>query len=545
MISFEKIIIDDFMSIEHLDFDFKSGVNAVVGQNGAGKTQTLVALLQALFNKNPKSDNDNINETYNKVTENPYTIEVHFVKNENKYIVINDRKSNKITILENDVDISPKGIKNQLIKIENILDMNYKVFSAFYYLSTTTIKNIFDISNSENLIYKFFDIDTIKALDKFLKAKNKELKKDYQLTLATIGSIDKQLRVINDFDIIDKEKLLNQKLLLQEGLLNLQESKEKKKITLLQSQIKSIDDKIIKLREEFLALDNTRKYIKKQINQLKDGVCPVCGSEVIENVNKFNEEYEELLTKMKELSKQKETLLNERQGVEEALKTVQADYEIKEDKMKRELSMIEDKLLMYEKDFEKYQRLQQNIATLEEDKEQLKEKINSIKPQLNFISVALAIIKSNAITQEYLKSFILLLNNKIQELSKLLSFKINIIVYETKGKINFKFIDNEVEKTLNGLSSGEKTRVALVVLFAVLETLQILAQNKLNVIVLDELLGVLDKQGVEMLQKLLDRYRKQMAIYVVLHHEEMPEDYFDTIYKVTKENDLTNIEEKV
>lgn len=545
MISFEKIIIDDFMSIEHLDFDFKSGVNAVVGQNGAGKTQTLVALLQALFNKNPKSDNDNINETYNKVTENPYTIEVYFVKNENKYVVINDRKSNKITILENDVDISPKGIKNQLIKIENILDMNYKVFSAFYYLSTTTIKNIFDISNSENLIYKFFDIDTIKALDKFLKAKNKELKKDYQLTLATIGSIDKQLRVINDFDIIDKEKLLNQKLLLQEGLLNLQESKEKKKITLLQSQIKSIDDKIIKLREEFLALDNTRKYIKKQINQLKDGVCPVCGSEVIENVNKFNEEYEELLTKMKELSKQKEVLLNERQGVEEALKAIQADYEIKEDKMKRELSMIEDKLLMYEKDFEKYQRLQQNIATLEEDKEQLREKINNIKPQLNFISVALAIIKSNAITQEYLKSFILLLNNKIQELSKLLSFKINIIVYETKGKINFKFIDNEVEKTLNGLSSGEKTRVALVVLFAVLETLQILAQNKLNVIVLDELLGVLDKQGVEMLQKLLDRYRKQMAIYVVLHHEEMPEDYFDTIYKVTKENDLTNIEEKV
>ena len=543
MITFEKIIIDDFMSIKHLEFDFKSGNNAVIGQNGAGKTQTLIALLQGLFNKNPKSENDKLEETYNKVTLQPYRIEIHFIKDGFNYVVINDRKANKIMILQDGVDISPKGIKSQLAKIEEILDMNYSVFSAFYYLSTITIRNIFDISNAENLVYKFFDIDTINALNKFLKNKNKEFKKEFQLSMAMLNSIKKQLATIQDFDLVDKDKLINQKLVLQESLLSLQESKDKKKIILLQTQIDTIDKKIAELREQFVSYDNTRKYIKKQLEQLKDGVCPVCGSKVIENVEHLENDYADLLEKQKSLSEQKNDLLDEKEKIKAILIDIRTDYEVKEAKLKRELSMIEDKLLMYEKDFEKYQRLQNNIKELEEEQEKTKANLEDIKQKLSFLSIALAVIKSNAITKEYLKSFILLLNNKVKELSSYLDFKIDIFVYETKGKINFKFLDNEVEKTLNGLSSGEKTRVALVVLFSVLETLQILAQNKINLIVLDELLGVLDKQGIEMLKKLLDKYRKQMAIYVVLHHKEIELNYFDRVYQVEKVNELTEIKE--
>jgi len=143
-------------------------------------------------------------------------------------------------------------------------------------------------------------------------------------------------------------------------------------------------------------------------------------------------------------------------------------------------------------------------------------------------------------------SFILLLNSKIAQISQMTGLDIEIIAYELKGKIDFRFKDNGVEKTLNSLSSGEKTRVALVVLFAIFETLQLFTQNKLNILVLDELLGVLDERGIEMLKVLLEQYRKQMAVFVVLHHNEIEKEFFDTYIKVLKENGLTQIEvEKV
>ena len=532
------------MSIEHLEFEFKNGVNAVVGENGAGKTQTLIALLQAFYNKNPKSDTDVLNETYNKITQQPYKIKVYFVKNDDKYIVINDRQSNKIVIFENDIDISPKGIKNQLNKIEEILGMNYNTFSAFYYLSTVSIKNIFNVSNSENLVYKFFDIETVEALNKFLKDKNKEFKKEYQLLMTTIKSTERQLNMLNDFEMVDKEKLINRKLILQESLLNLQESKEKKKIVLLQNKLKSIDEKIQLLKQDFYSYDNTRKYIKKQLEQLKGGICPVCGSKVESNVKSLQKEYDEIFNKQKEISEKKNKLLQERQQVNEILENLQNEYEIKEEKVKRELSSIEDKLLMYEKDFEKYQRLQKNIEILQSEKKQVLERLKEIKQYLAYTSVGLSVIKSNAITKEYLKSFVILLNNKINEITKLVNFNLQIIVLEHKGKITFTFIHNGIEKTLNSLSSGEKTRVALIVLFAVLDTLQLLSQNKLNLLVLDELLGVLDEKGIKVLKTLLNVYRKQIAIYVVLHHNEIAESYFDNVYYVYKENNLTNIKEK-
>ena len=42
MISFEKIIVEDFMSIEYLEFDFTLGVNAFVGETEQVKLKPLL-----------------------------------------------------------------------------------------------------------------------------------------------------------------------------------------------------------------------------------------------------------------------------------------------------------------------------------------------------------------------------------------------------------------------------------------------------------------------------------------------------------------------
>jgi DNA repair exonuclease SbcCD ATPase subunit len=133
------------------------------------------------------------------------------------------------------------------------------------------------------------------------------------------------------------------------------------------------------------------------------------------------------------------------------------------------------------------------------------------------------------------------LNNKILELSELLDFNIQVRIKENKGKLKFSFVRGGITHTLNSLSAGEKTRVAVITLFAILETLQILSNNKFNLLVLDELLGQLDDEGVEVLQQILNRYRGKMTIFVMLHHNEIPLNFFDAVYKVKKVNGITHI----
>ena len=529
------------MSIDRQEFEFENGIHAVVGHNGAGKTQTLLALSQALFNKNPKSGNDKLEETYNKITQKPYTIVVEFLKDEDKYTIINDRKRNAIFIYKNDIDISVKGIKQQLQKIEEIIGMNYNMFISFYYLSTTTIKNIFDVSNEENLIYKFFDIETIKYIDKELRGRLRLNKNELKLLLHTKYNYEKQLSLLKEFTEIDVVGLTNKKYLLKDALIELEKSAENKQIVFLKNKLQEILNKINDLRTEFLKYENTKSYIKKQIEKLESGVCPVCGQPVTEQLGNLEKEYEELVDKQKQLKKEKEKIVKEQEKVNEKLEILQNKVDTKKKKIESELKNIEDKLTFYEQDKEKYDKLKEQENEVESNLESIKERIRNIEIENETIDVMLSLIKSNAITQKYLVSFILLLNSKISQIRQMTGLDIEIIAYEVKGKISFRFKDNGIEKTLNSLSSGEKTRVALVVLFAIFETLQLFTQNKLNILVLDELLGVLDEKGIEMLKVLLEQYRKQMAVFVVLHHNEIEKEFFDTYIKVKKRNNLTDI----
>ena len=542
MLQFERIIIEDFMSIDRQEFEFENGIHAVVGHNGAGKTQTLLALVQALFNKNPKSGTDKLEETYNKITQKPYTITVYFQKNNDKYVVVNDRKKNKIIIYKNEEDISVKGIKQQLQQIEEIIGMSYNMFISFYYLSTTTIKNIFDVSNEENLIYKFFDIETVKLIDKGLKNKLKQNKAEMQLLYQTKYNYEKQINLLKEFTEIDVVSLTNKKTMLQEALLEIDSSFEAKQIIVLENKLEEFDKKIAELKTEFMQYENTKKFIQKQIKQLESGVCPVCGQSVKGQLGNLEEELEDIKSKQIELKSQKDEIVKEKSKIEEKFEILQSNIEKRKNKIKEELKNIEDKLVFYERDKEKYDKLVEQQNDIEKDLLAVKERIRTLAEENEVIEMMLALIKSNAITHKYLTSFLLLLNNKIKTISSMTGLDVQIFASEIKGKIIFRFEDDGVEKTLNSLSSGEKTRVALVVLFAIFETLQLFTQNKLNILVLDELLGVLDEQGIEMLKTLLEQYRQQMSVFVVLHHNEIEKEFFDLYIKVDKQNGLTQIE---
>jgi len=544
MIEFKYIDIENFMSIKKERVVFENGIYSLSGKNMAGKTTTILALLQGLYNKNIKSGSDKIEETYNKITKLPYKIEINFFKNNKEYLVINDRVNNSISILEDDIDISPKSIKAQLKKIEDIIGFSYTIFSSFYYLSTTTLLDIFNVSSDNNLVYKFFDIETIKLLEKELKTRQKELKLDIQMVSANLKSIDKQINMLTNFKQIDKEGLLNKKSILQEALLTLLDSNESKKVKLLHNEISKLDNQLNSLKVEYKAHQAKLSILEKQKATFDRGICPVCGSNVENMTTSLTQELEDLHKLKDNILAQKVQIDTKKDNILSILVESETNLKIKQTELNNEIQSIDAQLLVYEEEERRYKQLADNLIHLEKEKLIFKEKYSDIQDELAYISVALAVIKSNAITKEYLNNFIVLLNSKIKELSEYVNFTTDIIISETRGKLKFKFVEGNIEKTLNALSAGEKTRVALITLFSVLETLSILANNKFNLLVLDELLGVLDEEGVETLKLLLQKYKDNMCIFVVLHHNEIDSNFFDGVYNVHKTNGITNIEYK-
>jgi len=544
MIRFVSIEIENFSSIEHLYLEFENGIYTLLGDNGSGKTSILMALLQGLYNRNIKNEADNIDETYNKITGKPYCITIKFIKNDIEYVVVNDRAKNRIDIFENGKNIAKKGIKSALKQIEDIIGIDYKVFSAFYYLSIGTLNNVFDVTNEHNLVYRFFDIETIEKIAKEFRQLQRTYKQEMSMYMANIKSIDRQLNTLTNFEEIDVEKLLNKKSILLESLLSLKESKDYKKVELLENQISALENTKKDLMTEQSVLRSKIDILTKQIKEFEKGECPVCGQSVVDRQHKLQDELNDIKVQYKEVKEKLKEIEEKRNKIAEVLSKIKREIEVKKNDIEREINTIETQLLLYERNKEQYKMLSENVQMLEEQKKSYLQSYNEKKEYLIFIEIVLSIIKSQQLVKKYLQNFVLLFNKKIKELSDKLKFDTEIVVYEFRGKLEFKFIYKGVEKTINSLSSGEKTRASLIVLFAMLETLQLLSSIELNVLALDEILGVLDRKGVKLLKQMLLEYKKNKSIFLIQHHQEIENDFFDYVIEVRKEHGLTKIEEK-
>jgi DNA repair exonuclease SbcCD ATPase subunit len=111
-----------------------------------------------------------------------------------------------------------------------------------------------------------------------------------------------------------------------------------------------------------------------------------------------------------------------------------------------------------------------------------------------------------------------------------------------KGKMEYKFIDDGSVKEFSALSSGEQTRVSLLLLLATLKSIEQLLGMQINFLVFDELFGVLDDEGIHFIDNVLTELRKEKAVFVVNHHDELDMIIPDYEIRVIKENNVSWVE---
>ena len=541
MIKFTHIDIQNFYSIEHLSLDLQNGIHKLSGGNGVGKTSISSAITQCLYNKNPKS-NGAINNTYNYVTGKAYKIELKFEKDNDKFVVVNDRGTNTISISKNGIPVSAKGIKAQLQNIQKIIGLDYETFLSITYLNQNSISSIFDLTDSTNLVNKFFDIDLIKYLEKQLKVERREGRKHLLFietqskdNMKTIEALDKYVQE----DTTEYKEQLRSKLDL---LAELSTGETIQNINILDKVLQKEKAKQHCLEEPVLLLKGEYETYKKQLEQFSSGTCPLCGASVSDDQNKLeklSEKTKEQLIQAKEkLNTQKEKV----EGLSLKYTKLQKKYDNETSVVKETIAKLKSKIKIIEEKNKQLKQIQKDKDNLIAKQQDLVQVIEEKRNLLLFIESALGVISSGSITKQYINTFITILNNKLQSLINGLDLPLVITVIEDEGDIKYIINNNGEETSYSTLSSGERTRVSLVVLLGIIETLEVLTNVQVNVLIFDELLSVLDTEGVEIFQQQLNKYRETKSVFVVIHHDEIPTDYFDSICNVYKVDNLTKLE---
>jgi DNA repair exonuclease SbcCD ATPase subunit len=557
MLEIKTLKVSNYYSIGEVELSLQKGLHYIVGinkdietisvaSNGAGKTAIFSAIYQGLFNKNIKNPKGVIESVNNSVTGKPYSVEITFSKEgDADYKITNDRNNNKITIERNSKEIQVKGIANQLKQIKDIIGLDFETFSALTYISQSTLQAILDTTNKDNILYQFFNVETIHKAEGLLKDERKELKNTRNLLIARLRGAEKNLSILTGFERVDLDELESNLKILTESLLSLTKDKRHIQVKMLSQQTYKLREEKAVLNAEGIGLKVQFDHLQKQQELLSQKICPVCGSDTegmdlhfLDELITLEKAMDGLREELREKSEYLKMLEGKLTGFEDSLRDDENSIVTKINQVKSKILVVSEQNSQYEKIKFQKQEIESDIASIYSDMGSLDKKLGAIEQCIN-------LIKNGALVNEYLNKFRKVFVSVLKELMQKTDFGITINVSVSSGKLSYRFFDRGIEKGFNDLSAGEKTRVSLVLLISTIFTLEKVTGFSSNYLVIDEMLGVLDEEGIEMIKKFLEIIRQDKAVYLITHHNEIPIEFFDSTITFIKEKGITSLQKDV
>ena len=554
-IKLDTIKVENYYSIGTVEYKFKNGVHLVYGvnydltdtfgkaaSNGAGKTTLFSAVYQGLFNKNSKNPSDTVTTASNIYTEKPYRIVLDLEIDETEYRIDNNRGKGKIEIFENSKDITPKNISSQLRRIQNILKLDFKAFSALTFFNPASLTSIMDLTSKENLLYKFLDIESVKHIEQNVKKYLKEQKEEIKVLSAKKTLLENQKKNLERAlqNTVDKEKLKEELIDIENKIATYKQSNLVKLLELKKEDMENAAKSLAKAKTKLEGIVGEGKVIARQREQLKSGTCPVCGNKV--NTDALEDEYRivsDKYDKQKEIVDKKQA---EFEKIEEEYLQLKRKYDEGFKQLTEKRTAIFSKLNMADSFQELTENVQAQTDDLQKQIEETEKAIKEIEPYINYFEAVDGLLKDGVLLsfllQSYTKHFIKWYNHY----KSLAGVPISVALNINKGKLDYWFYEDGKKKTYNALSMGEKTRVSLLFLVATLKAIEEVSGFSINYLVFDEILGSLDEHGVEVLKILLDDLRKDKAIFLINHHEEIEKAFADSVITIAKRNNISYLE---
>lgn len=530
--------------LTEIQFDNRSSLNLIVGENGTGKTSIAECATYLLYGK---LDNFTASDIPNRINKAFYgKIELDC----DGHLVIIERGLNpsmfRVEIDGQVVDTAGKNNVQTMLE-ENYFKIPYSVFHNILVLEVGEVKSLLsmNVADKRNIIDKICGFTLFNIYSKFVKDDIKKLGDRMNSNMGSIRSVntslnqyDRQIEEIRENEISQEElDELEQKVNEAKKLKQENDGLAKKIIT-AREQIKGV--KIQKIGE-YNNLKDKIVEIDKKIRLIESGRCPTCGSSL--ETEEFRKEKEELIEQKKKYAlqmKQIKELVDKSQSKLTVLDT-------KEQEIRKSGNDI--KLLDLQSDLKYKQTLKdKNTVSIENLKEGLisqldemnreKEELEKEKRLLDYM-INLTGEGKDSVKRYISNTYIPIINSLIEEMLNYMNLNYSITF---DGNFDASIKQNGMNVKYCTLSKGEKRRVDFATVIAFIKFLKI-QFAELNLLFLDEIFSNVDINGVNDMIDILKDLCEDMNLNIYLiHHAKLEGVMFDNVLHTTKVDGFSKIE---
>ena len=553
----------------------KEPLTQLVGINGSGKTSISLILQEILYGKNIKNikKQDIAN---NKSGKKGYKAKLHFTKDNDSYDIVLDRTTTlKFRLYKNDKDISSHTSPNTYKTLANIIGIaDFKMFCQLIYQHSTDSLEFLTATdtNRKRFLISLLQLDKYTEYHELFKDKARVTNIDINRDQGIISTIESWINNNKDMDFIKRDLIIAEPInpnwflkrsKLQENISNI--NTINRKIVTNQQYISELNEldskyylgvapvapnpKLNELHSQVRILEHDYNTVRSRISKINsvEGECPQCLQEVNEDIKsvmldveyKIRNDYkvqmgivwdkvleaETIETEIKRFTREKTGFERLTQLIDNSLDSktldlaeqksklndisaliISAEVLIKKaEKKNLEISAHNSKVDVVQSQLEKMRKdlLDNNISLME--KENLFSVLELLKK--TFGTNGLVSYKIESSVKELEKKINIYLSDltEFQIYFKLVGEKLNIEVVDDVGNIT----------SISNLSSGEKARVNISTILAIRSILSSLTSTKINLLFLDEVIGVIDEAGKEKLAEVL--LKENLNTFIVSH----------------------------
>jgi DNA repair exonuclease SbcCD ATPase subunit len=579
-----------------IDFS-KDSITQLVGKNGHGKSSIAIILEEVLYNKNSKGiKKSDILNRY--VEDKSYRIELDFAKDSHNYTIKTVRGTTQSVKLYRDgMDISSHTATGTYKTIEELIGMDHKAFSQIVYQSNSASLEFLTATDSarKKFLMDFFDLDIYtKAADLF-KELATALSKDIAVCEAKVATVNSWLDKYADFDLTPKTPVAEPELdveltetaaELQKRLQNLEQIN--KKIT-ENNQYKALQQKIelvmVTEKPDQAVLDQYRAQVTehnkdindaaafiKKLRALNSKTCPTCLSDIdaakvqelidekqqiIEVNNPLVHTLESKITEITAAKRRWEAAVKSQEDwekyhrlIDPELQTAAFDKQELDQQLASVTKTVADvraKILAaqdYNRQVEghnsKVETIAKQLVEFNEELETHCELLHELSERMGVINVLTKTFSTNGLVAYKIESLVKdleeITNQYLVDISDgrfQIAFQIS-----NRDKLNVVITDNGNDIDIMALSGGERARVNAATLLAIRKLMQSVSNSRINLLILDETVEVLDVDGKE---KLIETLLKEESLNTFLVSHGFTHPLLEKIY-VAKQQNISQIE---
>ncbi|MGP6207977.1 AAA family ATPase [Cuniculiplasma sp. SKW3] len=407
----EEIDMKHFLSHKDSKIGFSTGVNIIIGKNGAGKSSIVDAMRMALFgNSDIERKIISYNETESSVTvkfrHNMHTYEITRTL-ENK----RGRENTKKAFMTRDGIKIGEGANEVNQAVERELEIGKVAFLNSVYVKQGDIDGLITSRPAERKdimseIIGLKDYDkALKNLDPIIKNLENETR-DFDAKREEGRDISKRIETYREE--IERNRIRKDEI--EENIRKLEKERdsifikiqsiENKKRTMEQynKEINEMNNKILTLEAEIKKLEQQKKEYdsnRDELEKMRNDVRYLKRREIREMIRRMNENSEI----EKEIEKQKKTMDEYRTQLEK-MENLKESYERYEE-MQRKFSEMEDEmklLLRFKEEYEKYRSLfEENRKKIENTNKQRARIIEKIGDKIDLQSLTLDYVEKRRI----------------------------------------------------------------------------------------------------------------------------------------------------